>query len=98
MDPNQQPYFPDSLNMLNDEFDISEPTHTQAGPSGFGVTPTSRPRKLTSDVWQCFNIVQMTLPNGTSCPRAKCRHYNPDTTSTEPRQVRYDVAARRHAC
>ncbi|KAK2658908.1 hypothetical protein Ddye_005441 [Dipteronia dyeriana] len=72
-DPNQQPYFPDGLNMLNDEFDISEPTHTQAGPSGSGVTPTSRPRKLTSDVWQCFNIVQMTLPNGTSGLRAKCK-------------------------
>ncbi|KAK2653391.1 hypothetical protein Ddye_013247 [Dipteronia dyeriana] len=28
--------------MLNDEFDISEPTHTQAGLSGFTVTPTSQ--------------------------------------------------------
>ncbi|KAK2648818.1 hypothetical protein Ddye_016307 [Dipteronia dyeriana] len=83
MDPNQQPYFPDGLNMLNDEFDISEPTHTQAGPSGSGVTPTSHPRKLTSDVWQCFNIVQMTLPNGTSGLRAKCKFFHKDyATST----------------
>ncbi|KAK2655312.1 hypothetical protein Ddye_008364 [Dipteronia dyeriana] len=83
MDPNQQPYFPDGLNMLNDEFDISEPTHTQAGPSGSGVTPTSRPRKLTSYVWQCFNIVQMTLLNGTSSLRAKCKFCHKDyATST----------------
>ncbi|KAK2641931.1 hypothetical protein Ddye_023694 [Dipteronia dyeriana] len=83
MDPNQQIYFPDGLNMLNDEFDILEPTRTQAGPSGFAVTPTSRPRKLTSDMWQCFNKVQMTLPNGKSGPRAKCKFCHKDyATST----------------
>ncbi|KAK2637388.1 hypothetical protein Ddye_032180 [Dipteronia dyeriana] len=88
MDPNQQPYFPDGLNMLNDEFDILEPTHTQTRPSGSAVTPTSHPRKLTSDVCQCFNIVQMTLPNGTSGPRAKFVHVGLKQVSDQIDRIR----------
>ncbi|KAK3225441.1 hypothetical protein Dsin_005303 [Dipteronia sinensis] len=72
MDPTH-PYFPDGLNMLNDDFDLSGPAETGAGPSGSGATPTSRTKskRLTSDVWQCFDVVEMTLPDGTVGPRAK---------------------------
>ncbi|KAK3226797.1 hypothetical protein Dsin_006659 [Dipteronia sinensis] len=58
--------------MFNDDLDLSGPTKTQVRPSGSAATPTSRPKKFTSDVWQCFDIVQMTLPDGTTGPRAKC--------------------------
>ncbi|KAK3211898.1 hypothetical protein Dsin_016604 [Dipteronia sinensis] len=72
MDPNH-PYFPDGLNMLNDDFDPSGPAEIVAGPSGSGATPTShtKSKRLTSEVWQCFDVVEMTLPDGTVCPRAK---------------------------
>ncbi|KAK3225350.1 hypothetical protein Dsin_005212 [Dipteronia sinensis] len=73
MDPNH-PYFLDGLNMLNDDLDLSGPAETVAGPSGSGATLTSRTKskRLTSDVWQCFDVVEMTLPDGTVGPRAKC--------------------------
>ncbi|KAK3212396.1 hypothetical protein Dsin_017102 [Dipteronia sinensis] len=73
MDPTH-PYFPDGLNMLNDDFDLSGPAETVAGPSGSGATPTSctKSKRLTSDLWQCFDVVEMTLPDGTVGPRAKC--------------------------
>ncbi|KAK3188899.1 hypothetical protein Dsin_028460 [Dipteronia sinensis] len=66
MDPTH-PYFPDGLNMLNDDFDLSGPAETVAGPSGSGATPTSRTKskRLTSDVWQCFDVVELTLPDET---------------------------------
>ncbi|KAK3212173.1 hypothetical protein Dsin_016879 [Dipteronia sinensis] len=72
MDPTH-PYFPDGLNMLNDDFDLSGPAETVVGPSGSDATPTSRTKskRLTSDVWQCFDVVEMTLPDGTVGPRAK---------------------------
>ncbi|KAK2649437.1 hypothetical protein Ddye_016926 [Dipteronia dyeriana] len=94
MDHNHQSYFPNDLNMFNDEFDISEPTYTQAGPSGSAVTPTSRPRKLTSAGWQCFNIVQMTLPDGTSGPRAKCKFCHKDYATSR----KGTGHLRRHMC
>ncbi|KAK3225990.1 hypothetical protein Dsin_005852 [Dipteronia sinensis] len=66
MDPTH-PYFPDGLNMLNDDFDLSGPAETVAGHSCSGATPTSRTKskRLTSDVWQCFDVVEMTLPDET---------------------------------
>ncbi|KAK3222401.1 hypothetical protein Dsin_009426 [Dipteronia sinensis] len=70
MDPNH-PSFPDGLNMLNDDLDLSRQTKIQAGPSGSAVTPTSHLKRFTSNVWQCFDIVQMTFPDGTTGPRAK---------------------------
>ncbi|KAK3211870.1 hypothetical protein Dsin_016576 [Dipteronia sinensis] len=72
MDPNH-PYFPDGLNMLNDDFDLSGPAETVVGPSSSGATPTShtKSKRLTSNVWQCFDVVEMTLPDGTVGFRAK---------------------------
>ncbi|KAK3193683.1 hypothetical protein Dsin_024993 [Dipteronia sinensis] len=81
MDDNQ-PYFPDGLNMLNDDLDLSQQTETEARPSGSAVTPTSRPKRFTSNVWQCFDIVQMTLPECTTGPRAKCKFCPKDYTSS----------------
>ncbi|KAK3229183.1 hypothetical protein Dsin_001064 [Dipteronia sinensis] len=72
MDPNH-PSFPDGLNMLTNDLDFSRHTETQAEPSGSAVTPTSRPKRFTSNVCQCFGIVQMTLPDGTIGPRTKCK-------------------------
>ncbi|KAK3229347.1 hypothetical protein Dsin_001228 [Dipteronia sinensis] len=74
MDPTH-PYFPDGLNMLSDDFDLSGPAETVAGPSGSGATPTSRTKskRLTSDVCQCFAVVEMTLLECTVGPRAKCK-------------------------
>ncbi|KAK0604709.1 hypothetical protein LWI29_018579 [Acer saccharum] len=78
------PFFPDGFNMLNDDLDLSEQTEPQAGAScstGTG-TPTSRPKRLTSDVWQCFQIVQMRLPDGSIGPRAKCKFCPKDYSSS----------------
>ena len=122
--------FLDGLNMENDYFDLSGPSEmgaggSEAGPSGSGATPTSRPpksKKHTSNVWQCFDVVQKTMPDGQLMDRAQCkfctrhyvtsrgdrsftkaygemhactrtgRHYNPNTTTTAPRRVRYNMA------
>ncbi|KAK0574519.1 hypothetical protein LWI29_024902 [Acer saccharum] len=78
------PFFPDGFNMLNDDLDLSEQMEPQAGAScstGTG-TPTSRPKRLTSDVWQCFQIVQMRLPDGSIGPRAKCKFCPKDYSSS----------------
>ncbi|KAK3205449.1 hypothetical protein Dsin_019495 [Dipteronia sinensis] len=84
MDPTH-PYFPDGLNMLNDDFDLSGPAETVAGPSGSGATPTSRTKskRLTSDAWQCFDVVEMTLLDGTVGPRAKCKFCPKNYTTTK---------------
>ncbi|KAK0573704.1 hypothetical protein LWI29_012278 [Acer saccharum] len=74
MDHNH-PQFLDGLNMDNDYFDLSSPgpMETAVGPSGSGATPTSRapkPKKHTSNVWQCFDVVQKTMPDGQLMDRA----------------------------
>ncbi|KAK3184854.1 hypothetical protein Dsin_032140 [Dipteronia sinensis] len=71
--------------MLNDDFDLSGPAETGAGPSGSSATPTSRTKskRLTSDVWQCFDVVEMTLPDGTVGPRAKCKFCPKNYTTTK---------------
>ena len=75
MDHNH-PQFLDGLNMEDDYFDLSGPTETAAGPSASGATPTSRapkPKKHTSNVWQCFDVVQKTMPDGQVMDRAQCK-------------------------
>ncbi|KAK3212087.1 hypothetical protein Dsin_016793 [Dipteronia sinensis] len=64
-------FFPDGLNILNGDLDLFRPTGTEAGPSNSAVTPTSCPKRFTSNVWQCFDIVEMTISDGTTGPKAK---------------------------
>ena len=61
--------FLDGLNMENDYFDLSGPSEMAVGAGpGSGATPTSRPpksKKHTSNVWQCFDVVQKTARRST---------------------------------
>ena len=69
------PYFLNDINMNNDYFDLSRPTKMATGPSGSGTTPTSSPKtkKHRSDIRQCFDVLQMTMLNGTVKDITKCK-------------------------
>ncbi|KAK0606973.1 hypothetical protein LWI29_007134 [Acer saccharum] len=74
--------------MDNDDFDLSEPIQPTAGPSA--STSTSRPKakKLTYVGNQSFEKAYGQMYDSTRTGG----HYNPDTTTTKPRRVRYDSA------